>query len=138
MGSPVVAHHRAPAHPRISVRYGTELAALHGQGALSGVIVRVAGIDQPPQAAAAVFVMVGAAPDTGWVQDHVALDRQGFVLTWVAADPVAGAASPHATSAPGIFAVGDVRAGSVKRVASAVGEGSVVNGAVWAHVNSAG
>ena len=60
----------------------------------------------------------------------VALDDKGFVLT--GAD--AGAASPYATSRHGIYAVGDVRAGSVKRVASSVGEGSVVISKVWEYV----
>jgi thioredoxin reductase (NADPH) len=77
--------------------------------------------------------MVGAAPNTGWLQGRVALDRNGFILTGAAA----GVTGQHATSAPGIFAVGDVRAGSVKRVASAVGEGSVVMSDVWAHVRRA-
>jgi thioredoxin reductase (NADPH) len=70
-----------------------------------------------------VFVMVGAEPNSGWLFGTVKLDQKGFILT--------GAehgfeTTPYATSVPGIFAVGDVRANSVKRVASAVGEGSVV------------
>jgi thioredoxin reductase (NADPH) len=60
----------------------------------------------------------------------VKLDDKGFVITGLGSSP-----SPFATSYPGIFAVGDVRAGSVKRVASAVGEGSVVISKVWEHVN---
>lgn len=76
--------------------------------------------------------MVGAAPNTDWLSDLVALDAKGFILTGAAA----GAASPYATSEPGIFAVGDVRASSVKRVASAVGEGSVVISKVWEHLNA--
>ena len=75
--------------------------------------------------------MVGAAPNTGWLSGLVALDDKGFVVTGAAA----GADSPFGTSCPGVFAVGDVRAGSVKRVASAVGEGSVVISRVWGHVN---
>lgn len=59
------------------------------------------------------------------------MDRAGFILTGAAA----GVDGTYATSCPGIFAVGDVRAGSVKRVASAVGEGSVVISEVWRHVN---
>ena len=78
----------------------------------------------------AVFVMVGAAPNTGWLSGLVELDRNGFVLTGEAI----GAGSPYATSQPGIFAVGDVRAHSVKRVASSVGEGSVVISQVWDYV----
>jgi thioredoxin reductase (NADPH) len=77
-------------------------------------------------------VMVGAVPNTGWLADLVQLDKKGFVLTGGS-----GASdSPYATSCPGIFAVGDVRAGSVKRVASAVGEGSVVISKVWDYVNT--
>jgi thioredoxin reductase (NADPH) len=59
------------------------------------------------------------------------LDNKGFVLT----GDEAGSSSPYATSQPGIFAVGDVRAGSVKRVASSVGEGSVVISKVWDYLN---
>ncbi|MEL7343512.1 MAG: FAD-dependent oxidoreductase, partial [Pseudomonadota bacterium] len=80
----------------------------------------------------AVFVMVGAAPNTSWLSGHVALDDKGFVVT----GQNAGVASAYATSHPGIFAVGDVRAGSVKRVASAVGEGSVVISRVWDYLNA--
>jgi thioredoxin reductase (NADPH) len=81
-----------------------------------------------------VFVMTGAAPSTGWLNGCVVLDAQGFIKTgpdlthedllgahWPLARP------PHLleTSRPGVFAVGDVRAGNIKRVASAVGEGSI-------------
>jgi thioredoxin reductase (NADPH) len=74
-----------------------------------------------------VFVMIGAEPNTGWLGGCLALDAKGFVRTGADAP---GASSPYATSRPGIFAIGDVRAGSVKRVASGVGEGSVVVSAV--------
>jgi thioredoxin reductase (NADPH) len=75
--------------------------------------------------------MVGAAPNTDWLTDLVRLDDKGFVRTGAAV----GASSPFAASLPGIFAVGDVRSGSVKRVASAVGEGSVVISEVWKFVD---
>ena len=68
----------------------------------------------------ALFIMVGALPNTEWLSGLVNLDDKGFVITGAG---VATAGSHFATSRPGIFAVGDVRAGSVKRVASAVGEG---------------
>jgi thioredoxin reductase (NADPH) len=71
--------------------------------------------------------MVGAAPNTDWLMDLVELDEKGFVLTGAAV----GASSSFTASRPGIFAMGDVRSGSVKRVASAVGEGSVVISKVW-------
>jgi len=70
-----------------------------------------------------MFVMIGAQPNTDWLDGCLALDDKGFVKTGADA---AGSTSPYATSKPGIFAIGDVRAGSVKRVASGVGEGSVV------------
>ena len=70
-----------------------------------------------------VFVMIGAEPNSGWVYGAVKLDDKGFVLT---GGLLGFEATSYATSVPGIYAVGDVRAESVKRVASAVGEGSVV------------
>ena len=76
-----------------------------------------------------VFVMIGAEPNTDWLDGCLDLDAKGFVVTGKAADGMA-LASPFATTKPGIFAVGDVRSGSVKRVASGVGEGSVVIQAV--------
>ena len=76
--------------------------------------------------------MVGAAPNTEWLSGLVDLNEQGFVKT--GAD--VGQASAYSTSCPGIYAVGDVRAGSVKRVASAVGEGSVVISRVWEYLNA--
>src|ERR1700723_168775 len=70
-----------------------------------------------------VFVMIGAEPNTGWLFGTVRLNNKGFILT---GGTDGFDKSPYATSMPGIYAVGDVRADSVKRVASAVGEGSVV------------
>jgi thioredoxin reductase (NADPH) len=80
-----------------------------------------------------VFIMAGASPRTEWLKDCVALDSKGFILTGRDLDPVlhnfkwplARAPLMLETSLPGVFAVGDVRAGNVKRVASAVGEGSI-------------
>ncbi|HEY4090183.1 MAG TPA: FAD-dependent oxidoreductase [Luteibacter sp.] len=74
---------------------------------------------------AALFVMIGAEPNTGWLQGCLDLDKKGFVLTGRDADGYA-TPSPYATTLRGVFAVGDVRSGSVKRVAAGVGEGSVV------------
>ena len=75
--------------------------------------------------------MLGAAPNTEWLNCALALDNKGFVRTGISAASDGPASShalsqPLATSCPGIFAVGDVRSGSIKRVASAVGEGSIV------------
>jgi thioredoxin reductase (NADPH) len=120
--------------PRITIHYRAEMTALHGEDRLEAVTIRDHGNAQDWRIdTRAVFVMVGAAPNTGWLSGLVALDNKGFVLTGQAA----GTISDYETSAPGIFAVGDVRAGSVKRVASAVGEGSVVISHVWSHVNGA-
>ena len=108
---------------RVTIHYRTEVTALHGEDALEAVTIRdkSAGEDWRLETRA-VFVMAGAAPNTGWLDGLVALDDKGFVRT----GPGAGAGQSFATSEPGIYAVGDVRAASVKRVASAVGEGSVV------------
>ena len=82
-----------------------------------------------------VFVMIGADPNTDWLGGCVTIDTKGFVVTGKGLpDPSVG--SPYATSHPGIFAVGDVRSGSVKRVASGVGEGSAVIQAVHEYLAS--
>lgn len=120
---------RLEADPRITVHFRTEVMGLEGGERLEAIRVEADGTERT-MACGGLFVMVGAAPNTEWLQDHVALDEKGFVLTGEAA----GSASPYATSVPGIFAVGDVRASSVKRVAAAVGEGSVVISHVFAHI----
>ena len=118
----------------VTIHYRTEVAALEGDAALERVTIhdRETGMDWHLDARA-VFVMVGAVPNTGWLDGRVRLDNRGFVLTGDAAG--AGDRGRYATSCPGIFAVGDVRSGSVKRVASGVGEGSVVISEVWRHLN---
>ena len=124
---------RLEADPRITIEYETEVSAVDGSTRLETVTLRNrADGGEREVATCALFIMVGAEPNTAWLSGLVALDDKGFVLTGEAA----GAASPYATSKPGIFAVGDVRAGSVKRVASSVGEGSVVISAVWSHLNA--
>ncbi len=124
---------RLEADSGIEIEYGAEVVALHGEGRLERVTIRdiVTGAERIVKTRA-LFVMVGAAPNTGWLADLVKLDDKGFVVTGEAA----GARSPYATSCNGVFAVGDVRAGSVKRVASSVGEGSVVISKVWEFVNA--
>jgi thioredoxin reductase (NADPH) len=75
-----------------------------------------------------VFVLIGAQPYTDWLPDSIARDEWGYLLTGhdlSARTPRDREASPLETSTPGVFAVGDVRRGSVKRVASAVGEGAM-------------
>jgi thioredoxin reductase (NADPH) len=117
----------------VTVHYGTEIGMLHGTDALTGVTLKAKDGRAWEVPACAAFIMVGAAPNTGWLSGLAELDPQGFVRT----GPEAGADSPYGTSCPGIFAVGDVRAGSVKRVAASVGEGSVVISRVWRHLNEA-
>jgi thioredoxin reductase (NADPH) len=124
---------RLEADPRITIEYGAEVSALHGADHLEALTIRDAktGASRVVDTCA-LFIMVGAAPNTEWLSGLVKLDDKGFVVT---GSGEAFAASPFATSLPGVFAVGDVRAGSVKRVASSVGEGSVVISKVWEFVN---
>jgi len=124
---------RLHADPGITVHYGCKVTALHGDNSLTGVTIAGPGGEQRIDTRA-LFIMIGAAPNTGWLHELVQLDERGFVP----AGEAAGAASPYATSHEGIFAVGDVRAGSVKRVASSVGEGSVVISAIWSWLAARG
>jgi thioredoxin reductase (NADPH) len=124
---------RIDAHPKIEVRYRTQIVGVTGAGHLEGVdwqddssgLRETKGIRH-------VFVMAGAAPRTGWLEDSFVLDNKGFIVTgpdlvghndfrW----PLTRSPLLLETSVPGIFAVGDARSGSVKRVASAVGEGAM-------------
>jgi thioredoxin reductase (NADPH) len=112
-------------NPAITLHFLTRVSALHGADRLEAVTLSGPdGTADRQVPAAGLFVMVGAAPNTAWLAGLAALDANGFVLT----------GEGYATSAPGIYAVGDVRAGSVKRVASAVGEGSIVISQVWSHL----
>ncbi|WP_114228455.1 MULTISPECIES: FAD-dependent oxidoreductase [Sphingomonas] len=121
---------RLEADPRITIHYHSQLAGLEGEAHLSAVrIDRAGGEETLP--ASALFIMIGAAPNTDWLSGLVELDPKGFVRT----GREVGGGSGFETSHPGIFAVGDVRAGSVKRVASSVGEGSVVVSSIWSHLN---
>ncbi len=126
---------RIEASDRITLHTETEVTALIGERHLDGVEWTHRGtgaVERRP--IHNVFLMLGAVPNTGWLGGcGVALDKGGFVQVGAEAgpdpaDPRWSGRPPHVleTSKPGIFAVGDVRAGSVKRVASAVGEGSVV------------
>jgi len=120
--------------PNIKLHVRTEIAALHGDAQLEAVTWRSAADGTlEKRAIAHVFLMTGAAPNTHWLQGCVRLDDKGFVRTGVdlhADELVPGqwrlarAPTLFETSLPGVFAVGDVRSGSVKRVAAAVGEGS--------------
>lgn len=120
---------RLHAHPAITLHFNTQIKGLDGESRLERVRYETEG-HAKEVSAGGVFVMVGAAPKTDWLPDAIALDERGFVLT----GEEVGGSSQFETSLAGIFAVGDVRADSVKRVAAAVGEGSVSISAVWSHV----
>lgn len=107
----------------ITVHTESEIVALDGEPFLKRVTWENAKSGRMARDISTVFVMIGAEPNTGWLFGSARLDDKGFVLTGGAVGFEEG---PYATSMPGIYAVGDVRANSVKRVASAVGEGSVV------------
>lgn len=121
---------RLEADPRITIHYHSQLAGLDGEAKLTAVRITEAGSERT-LSASALFIMIGAAPNTDWLSGLVELDEKGFVRT----GRDVGGRSGFETSHPGIFAVGDVRAGSVKRVASSVGEGSVVVSSIWSHLN---
>lgn len=120
---------RIDASPKITLYTNTELCQIEGQEALSRTGFRNRETSEVSwHDIAHVFVMIGAAPNTAWLDNCLALDEKGFIPTGKAAEECAACdRAPYAyeTSRRGIFAVGDVRADSVKRVASAVGEGSV-------------
>ena len=121
--------------PNITLLTNTELEALEGTEHLERVRWRRRASDVPETCNIRhVFLMTGAEPGTAWLQTCVALDEKGFVRTGSDLTPeiLKGAKWPLTrapglleTSLPGVFAVGDVRSGSLKRVASAVGEGSI-------------
>ena len=124
---------RIDADDRIDVLTHTEVRALAGESHLSRVTIEhTPSGERRTIDCSGLFCFIGAEPATGWLGDCVALDRGGFILTdrslpdeirdgteYTVRDPF-----PYETSLPGVFAVGDVRQGSLKRVAAAVGEGS--------------
>jgi thioredoxin reductase (NADPH) len=113
----------------VEVRYGVDVVDGGGDGRLEHLQLRdraTGVVDSLP--AAGLFVLIGAEPFTDWLPEAVVRDRWGYVLTGSDVDQHRAASRtpfPLETSLPGVFAVGDVRHGSVKRVASAVGEGSI-------------
>jgi thioredoxin reductase (NADPH) len=123
---------RIAATPNIELMTETEIVALGGPsgGGLESVRWREHRAGQETEAAVRnVFLFVGADPATEWLEGCVALDKAGFVMTGVGpAD--GGARSPLESSVPGVFAVGDARSGSVKRVGGAIGEGAAVVAAI--------
>jgi thioredoxin reductase (NADPH) len=137
---------RIVADPRIDVLVCTEVRGLEGRGHLERVTLeRTATGEVRHDDCVGLFCFIGAVPATGWLDGAVALDAKGFVLTdrdlpASATEPggafAARAPLPFETSVPGVFAIGDVRRGSVKRVAAAVGEGSSAVRSVHEHLGS--
>jgi thioredoxin reductase (NADPH) len=124
---------RIAATPNIELMTETELVALSGAAGanLEGVRWRDRRAGKETEAAIRnVFLFVGADPATEWLQGCVALDKAGFVITGVGGGNGSSAPSPLESSVPGVFAVGDVRSGSVKRVGGAIGEGAQVVAAI--------
>ncbi len=125
---------RIEENPAIELHYKTEIVALDGDAHLERVTWRDKTSGEiSTHDIRHVFIMAGASPRTEWLRGCVDLDEKGFILTGRDLDAATGAPRPAPaksrqmleTSLPGVFAVGDVRSGSVKRVASAVGEGAI-------------
>ena len=118
------------ATPNIAIRFGTTVVDGRGDYRLRSLTLQDSGTGATEEVEAmGLFILIGAAPRTDWVPASIRRDDHGFILTGSDAAVFTGDAgrqpAPLETSLPGVFAVGDVRSGSVKRVASAVGEGSV-------------
>ena len=129
--------------PQIEIRLGSEVAAVHGDGHVEAVTLRDKSGEEERLPAAALFIFTGAIPCTDWLASSVRLDSQGFVMA--GNQLLEGGKRPKGwdvdrdpfmleSSVSGVFVVGDVRAGSVKRVASAVGEGSIAVQFVHQHL----
>jgi thioredoxin reductase len=113
---------RIAALPNVTIRVGTEIVGLEGERAtgLTGAIFRQRSDGAETRCAMRhLFLFIGADPNAGWLKGCVDTDEKGFIVTGAAALPLQ-------TSRAGVFAIGDVRAGSTKRVAAAVGEGAAV------------
>jgi thioredoxin reductase (NADPH) len=113
--------------PSIEVRLGTEVVGGGGEGRLERLRLRDSDGREDEVAADALFLMIGARPNTEWLPDAIERDDGGFILTGgdVAVWDLDRPPLSLETSMPGVFAAGDVRHGSMNRVASAVGEGSI-------------
>jgi thioredoxin reductase (NADPH) len=133
---------RIEAHPAITVRTDTQVAGLRGGPELEGLTVEN-GDGKDELACSGLFSFIGATPNSGWLSGCAAFDPTGFVRTdrslepadlGVEWDALGRDPLPFETSQPGLFAVGDLRSGSMKRVASAVGEGSAAVRSVHEHL----
>lgn len=122
------------ARDNIDVRCGATVQRVLGDGRVEAVLIAESETDTTEELpTSSIFVFIGASPHTSWLPAQIATDDRGFILTGPALGPRRYPAQGgterdpflYETSVPGVFAVGDVRARSIKRVASAVGEGSV-------------
>jgi thioredoxin reductase (NADPH) len=131
--------HQIERHDNIEVLPRTEVRKLLGDEGITGVEIE-SGVDGPRRTldVCALFVFIGAEPHTSWLSGQIALDDHGFVLTGkdLPADKDGGMRLPLETSRAGVFAAGDVRSGSIKRLASAVGEGSMAVRLVYDYFES--
>jgi thioredoxin reductase (NADPH) len=114
----------------VAVRDRSEIGALHGDNGRLEAVTLKSGERLP---LGFLFFFLGAAPCTDWLDDTVARDDNGFILT----GPAAGVDRLLETSVPGVFAAGDVRSGSTKRCATAVGEGAMAVQFIHAHLSAA-
>jgi thioredoxin reductase len=125
--------------PRITVRYSTEVVDGEGEHGLERLVLRDRTTGgQETMDADALFVLIGSYPGTDWLEGAAFRDEWGFLCTGddLPSDRLAGRTPlPLETSMPGVFAVGDVRRGSVQRVASAVGEGAIAVQYVHRHLD---
>ena len=123
------------ATPNVDVRTGTEVVDGGGRGWLEHLVLRDRATDEETKVKAqALFLMIGAQPHTDWLAGKLERDQHGFILS--GPDLLRDGRKPHGwtierdpflleTSVPGVFVAGDVRRGSIKRVASSVGEGAI-------------
>lgn len=138
---------RIQATPNIDIRYHTTIDAVRGDEHLEEVILRDTDSgERLTEPASALFVFIGAAPRTDWLDGRIARDEKGFILTGAdvrgfgAAKDWRPDREPYLmeTNVPGVFAAGDVRLGSGKRVATAVGEGATAVMSIWQYRSHTG
>jgi thioredoxin reductase (NADPH) len=130
------------AAPNVVVRASSAIIGGGGDGRLQTIVLQDHTGQEEVLPVDGLFVMIGAEPGTKWLGDQLGRDEHGYVLAGAdaAEDPLwkqSRHPQPYESTIPGLFAVGDVRCGSVKRVASAVGEGSVVVTQIHAHFKAA-
>ena len=130
--------------PNISARFSSEIVAAHGESSLEAIDVRERRTGETERIeSGGLFVFIGADAETRWLPEEIARDERGYVLTGADARdsgkwPLERDPGLLETTMPGVFACGDVRNGPVKRVAAAVGEGSMAIAFVHQHIRDAG